>query len=212
MKTLKTLIPSVGFRCVPTQGAPPHCASCVIEEPHLVFSLQCNTSEREEGARVQEAAHSPSASSEMDAQTKKRQTVISPEKREVRIVLSPEIPHDTRICIEDLVDTDFDVSDSDELRDEREVQDENADIRHAELAQRTRSNAQMKSSAATWVEESHITSCGSSEWSEMSVSSVGSWTRSFSAKKRWFVSSRGLCHLLVLCFPPRLIVCCHPPS
>ena len=31
-------------------------------------------------------------------------TVISPERTEVRIVVPPEVPHDTRICIEDLVD------------------------------------------------------------------------------------------------------------
>ena len=30
--------------------------------------------------------------------------MISPEQTEVRIVLPPEVPHDTRICIEDLVD------------------------------------------------------------------------------------------------------------
>ena len=64
---------------------------------------------------------------------KKRQTVISPEQTEVRTVLPPEVPHDTRICIEDLADTDTDESDSDELRVEREVQDESADNRHAKL-------------------------------------------------------------------------------
>ena len=89
----------------------------------------------------------------MNAQTKKRQTVISPEQTEVRTVAPPEIPHDTRICIEDLVDTDIDESDIDELRDEREVQDENVDNRHAKLTHRNRWNAQTKSSAATWVEE-----------------------------------------------------------
>ena len=35
MKTLTALIPSVGFRYVPTQGASPRCANCVIEEPNL---------------------------------------------------------------------------------------------------------------------------------------------------------------------------------
>ena len=29
--------------------------------------------------------------------------MISPEQTEVRIVVPPEVPHDTRICIEDLV-------------------------------------------------------------------------------------------------------------
>ena len=37
----------------------------------------------------------------------------------MRIVEPPEAPHDTRICIEDLVDTDIDESDIDELRDEK---------------------------------------------------------------------------------------------
>ena len=35
-----------------------------------------------------------------------------------------EIPHDTRICIEDLVNTNVDESDSGQLREEREMQDE----------------------------------------------------------------------------------------
>ena len=58
------------------------------------------------------------------------------EQTEVGIVEPPEVPHDTRICIEDLVDTDIDESDIDELRDEQEVQGENMDIRHAELVHR----------------------------------------------------------------------------
>ena len=91
---------------------------------------------REEGARDQEAMHSSSTTVEMNAQTKKRQTVISPRPTERRIVVPPEVPHDTRICIEDLV---FDESDSDELRDDREMQDE---VR--------RWNAQTE---ATWVKE-----------------------------------------------------------
>ena len=37
------------------------------------------------------------------------------------MVVPPEIPHDTRTCIEDL---DFDESDSNELREERKMQDE----------------------------------------------------------------------------------------
>ena len=125
---------------------------------------------REEGARVQGGAVlSSSATVEMNAQTKKRQTVISPEQTEVRIVVPPELRHDTRICIEDLADTDIDESDIDELRDEREVQDENVDIRHGELVHRDRNrwNAQTRSSAATWVREAsksgtHVASCSDS--------------------------------------------------
>ena len=52
----------------------------------------------------------------MNAQTKKRQSVISPTPTERRVVVPPEIPHDSRICIEDL---DFVESDSDESREER---------------------------------------------------------------------------------------------
>ena len=40
---------------------------------------------------------------------------------EQRVVVPPEIPHDARNCIEDL---DFEESDSDESREEREMQDE----------------------------------------------------------------------------------------
>ena len=94
---------------------------------------------REEGARDQEATHSSSATVEMNAQTKKRQTVIISTPTEQRVMVPPEIPHDTRTCIEDL---DFDESDSDELREEREVQDECR-----------RWNAQTRASAATWVKE-----------------------------------------------------------
>ena len=50
--------------------------------------------------------------------------MISLEQTEVRIVVPPEVAHDTRTCIEDLVDTDIDESHSDELREDREVQDE----------------------------------------------------------------------------------------
>ena len=57
----------------------------------------------------------------MDAQTKKRETVISPTPTDERVMVPPEIPHDARTCIEDL---DFDESDSDELREEREMQDD----------------------------------------------------------------------------------------
>ena len=57
----------------------------------------------------------------MNAQTKKRETVISPTPTEERVMVPPEIPHDARTCIEDL---DFDESDSVELREEREMQDE----------------------------------------------------------------------------------------
>ena len=47
-------------------------------------------------------------------------------------MVPPEIHHDMRICIEDLVDIDLDESDVDEWRDEREVLDDRADIQHAE--------------------------------------------------------------------------------
>ena len=72
----------------------------------------------------------------MNAETKKRQTVISPRATERGIVVPPEIPHDTRTCFQDL---DFDESDNDESREEREMQDE---VR--------RWNAQTE---ATWVKE-----------------------------------------------------------
>ena len=73
---------------------------------------------REEGARDQEATHSSSATVEMNAPTKKGQTVISPTPTEQRVMVPPEKPHDTRTCIED---DDFDESGSRELR---EMQDE----------------------------------------------------------------------------------------
>ena len=47
--------------------------------------------------------------------------MISPTPTEQRIVVPPEVPHDTRICIEDL---DFDESDNDELSEEREMQEQ----------------------------------------------------------------------------------------
>ena len=62
----------------------------------------------------------------------------------------PEVPYDTRICIENLVDTDSDESDIDELREEREVRGNSVEIGPAELVQRKRWNAQTKPSAATW--------------------------------------------------------------
>ena len=48
--------------------------------------------------------------------------------------------------------------------DEREVQGESVDIRHAELVHKERENTQMKSSTATWVKEAsksetHVGSC-----------------------------------------------------
>ena len=67
---------------------------------------------------------------------KKRQTVVSPTPTEQRVVLPPGLLHDTRICIEDL---DFDETDRDELREEREMEDECR-----------RWNAQTE---ATWVKE-----------------------------------------------------------
>ena len=94
---------------------------------------------REEGARDQEATHSSSATAKMSAQTKERHTVISTTPTEQRVMVPPEIPHDTRICIEDLG---FEESDSDELREEREMQDECR-----------RWNAQTRSSAVTWVKK-----------------------------------------------------------
>ena len=41
-------------------------------------------------------------------------------------VVPLEVPHDTRICIEDLVDTNFDESDVDELRDEKKAKQSRA--------------------------------------------------------------------------------------
>ena len=41
------------------------------------------------------------------------------EQKKVRVVAPAEEPNDTRICIADLVDTDFDESDVDELRAEK---------------------------------------------------------------------------------------------
>ena len=54
---------------------------------------------------------------------KKRQTVISPTPTEQRVVVPPEVPHDTRICIEDLVDIEREKKghEIDQLREEREV-------------------------------------------------------------------------------------------
>ena len=41
-------------------------------------------------------------------------------RQKKRVVVPPEVPHDTRICIEDLV-TNFDESDVENLRDEKKV-------------------------------------------------------------------------------------------
>ena len=93
--------------------------------------------------------------------------MISPEQTEVRKVLPPGVPHDTRICIEDLIDIEQEKKghEIDQLREEREVQDE-SDIRHGELVHRHRNkwDAQPISSAAAWVEEAsksetHVGSC-----------------------------------------------------
>ena len=55
-----------------------------------------------------------------DERTDKEKTNSDqPSPTERRVVVSPEIPHDTRTCIEDL---NFDESDSDELREEIEMQ------------------------------------------------------------------------------------------
>jgi len=43
------------------------------------------------------------------------------EQTKVRVVVPPEVPHDARISIEDLVDTEFDEPDVDELRVEQKV-------------------------------------------------------------------------------------------
>ena len=40
---------------------------------------------------------------------------------DVRIVVPPEVPHDSRICIEYLVGTDIDESDTDELKDDEKI-------------------------------------------------------------------------------------------
>ena len=42
--------------------------------------------------------------------------MISPEQTGVRIVLPPEVPHDTRICIEELVDMEIDQLKDDEKK------------------------------------------------------------------------------------------------
>ena len=81
--------------------------------------------------RLGGAALSSFATVEMDAQTKKRQRVISPEQTEVRIVVPPEVPHDTRICIEDFVDMDID-----QLKEKRKVR---------EATRRTEDNPQKQS-------------------------------------------------------------------
>ena len=89
-----------------------------------------------------------------DERTDKEKTNSDqPTPIEQRVMVPPEIPHDTRICIEDLVDPDFEESDVDEWRDEREVQDDRTDIQHAEFVHRGRWNAQARSSAAAWVTE-----------------------------------------------------------
>ena len=93
---------------------------------------------------------------------KKRQTVISPEQTKVRTVLPPEVAHDTRICL--TLSEKKKGHEIGQLREEREVQDESADIGHGKLAHINRWNAQTKSSAATWVEEAsksetHVGSC-----------------------------------------------------
>ena len=62
---------------------------------------------REEGARVQ-VLSSFAKPDKTNEQTKARK------------VVPLEVPHDTRICSKDLVDTNFDKSDADELRDEKE--------------------------------------------------------------------------------------------
>ena len=62
---------------------------------------------REEEARIQEGAVLSSfATIEVNQQMK------------VRLVVPPEVPHDTRICIEDLVDMEIDQSKDDEKRKE----------------------------------------------------------------------------------------------
>ena len=42
--------------------------------------------------------------------------MISPEQTGVRIVLPPEVPHDTKICIEELVDMEIDQLKDDEKK------------------------------------------------------------------------------------------------
>ena len=72
----------------------------------------------------------------MDAQTKKRQTAVSPAQTQQRIVVPPEVPHDTRISIEDIEDMEIDQLR--EKRETREVQGVSLDIRHAEHVLRER--------------------------------------------------------------------------
>ena len=79
--------------------------------------------------------------------------------RAKRVVVSTEVPHDMRICIEDLAESAW------QREEGARVQ---GDQRFSKLV------------------KSQTTSCGSFEWSETGVSSVGRWTKSFSAMKRWF--------------------------
>ena len=61
----------------------------------------------------------------------------------MRGVVPAEVPHDTRICIEDLVDTNFDESDVGELRAEKKKTDREWDPRARE--QKNSANSREKS-------------------------------------------------------------------
>ena len=61
----------------------------------------------------------------------------------MRGVVPAEVPHDTRICIEDFVDTNFDESDVGELRAEKKKTDREWDPRTGE--QKNSANSRQKS-------------------------------------------------------------------
>ena len=110
------------------------------------------------------------ATDKLKGQAKKGRTAISPEQTKVRIVAPPEVPYDTRICIENLVDTDSDELEIDELREEREVRGKSVETGHVELVQRKRWNAQTKPSATIWARKASkpemcVASCSGFEYS-----------------------------------------------
>ena len=87
---------------------------------------------KEEGARSRRAVLSSFAKS-----TKTN------EQKKVRVVVPAEVPHDMRKCIEDLVDTNFDESDVEELRAEKKKTARDWDPRIRE--QKSSANSRQKS-------------------------------------------------------------------
>ena len=94
------------------------------------------------------------------------------------------------------------------------MQGESVDNRHAELAQRNRSNAQTKSSAATWVKEAsksetHVGSCSVSN-EECSGTTRCPVTRplmeetmrsTLSSLKQYAEDGDSYCHARLVCVP-----------